>query len=722
MSKGGKQMDSRVASPETRLAAPRVSLRVILRATIIHEEQRTPSEDELDRVANSLTESSHLAGKALSIPALQPHLSHQNSSTAFALEQQLWAYLAGNKSRYWDLLNHGQLVDIGPFEAPLDESSSEIRVLKVSRHFKDGGDESETFKADLVRVSLDDDPAYLAISYAWGDPSIVGHFASHHKDKKRQIAYSRGVFDIINTILAWDTTLYLWIDALCINQEDLSERESQVAMMGKIFSQARQVVAFLGQADDMSTTAMDFMLLAANSIWAHRSPDHSFTISGIGRLVSEIGSRVEDTVSIKGLISRPWFHRCWVVQEVALGNDPVLICGKHALSLCALSTLLKSIILVFRYSAMCDLDQMYSHDFMTAILSLGSTAGIHVARQGQKGNEFQLPFLHSLATLSATFEASDPRDRIYALLGLNSAKRYRNALRPDYGIAVEDLYTNLAREILVQDGNINFLHSAGIVYRPSLSLPSWVPDWTSVPAHKIHHGDLLGPPAQIWGIKDSQTRFSFDPASPLVLNLYGDVVDSIKLIIRDPFPYYYSLGETFCLTLATAYVEAVMELIQTSQTKGQLVTLNKSPWKKPLLETLSASGAPWMDFWNYWAKVIDDKGTLKTAKATEAGFDAFIERINRWHRERRAVGMPSEEEDDFTGLFFLAVTGRRFFVSSEGHFGLATEGAQVGDFVCAFEGHRVPFVVRSVDVEDLSKGYRLVGEAVSRFLPFFFVN
>lgn len=708
---------SQEASPVAKPVAPRVAAQEITRTAIIYNEQRSPSEDELSSLANSSSESSRLADTGPLLPALQTYLTQPDCSTAFTLDQQLWTHLAGNNTRFWSNRKDRQDVEDRPLYAPLDEAKREIRVLKVSRPIQGCDDGGETFQADLVCVSLDDDPAYLAVSYVWGDRSIVGHFESHRGGHGKRVPYNKVVFDIINTILARGTTLHLWIDALCINQQDLNERASQVAMMGIVYSKARQVIAFIGEADEILITAMDLILLTANCIWAHGSLSGFATPSELASLLSEIGPADRDWESIKGLTSRPWFRRLWVVQEIALGKDPVVVCGNHLFPWGALTRFIDFTSTVRKFPVVLYSAAYSTIDaFLTAVECLPNAIGISDARQSQSNDRREMPFIFSLVSLNANFDSTDTRDRIYALLGLNTVKKYKDVFSPDYEIKVEDLYVKVAREMIVKEDNIRFLHFAGISYRRSLSLPSWVPDWTSLPKNLIQHMDLSGTLDQKGYTEIHQSRFSFDPSSPLVLTLYGRVNDSIALITRDPYPVLPApRGRRYYKTTAP-YMDAVMKLVHATHPESVGKPPHELPWLKQLMETLSATGSPLGDFFTQWHKeVVDDLGTVRTWTVTEVGFVEFLERLRRWSCDRYAVPEKSVEESDFGNTFVNAATGRRFYVSSAGHFGLTAGDARVGDYVCTFEGHRVPFIVRPVNEVDMSKGVYLVGEAVSTY-------
>lgn len=707
---------SQEASPVAKPVAPRVAAQEITRTAIIYNEQRSPSEDELSSLTNSSSESSRLADTGPLLPALQTYLTQPDCSTAFTLDQQLWTHLAGNNTRFWSNREDRQDVEDRPLYAPLDKARREIRVLKVSRPIQGGDGGGDTFQAELVRVSLDDDPAYLAISYVWGDPSIVGHFESHREGYGKRVPYNKVVFDIINTILARGATLYLWIDALCINQADLNERASQVAMMGVIYSQARQVIGFIGEADETIITAMNLILLTANCFSAQGSLGDPISALGLASLISEIAPSDRDWESIKGLTSRPWFRRLWVVQEIALGKDPVVVCGEHVFPWGAL-ILFIAFTHTLQLFPVLDIGADSTVDAIpTAVECLPNVAAISNARQGQSMDYPRMPFFYSLESLNANFDSTDPRDRIYALLGLDTAKKYRDVFRPDYGIKVEDLYVKVAREMIMKEDNIRFLHYAGISYQRSLSLPSWVPDWTSLPKSLIQHIDLSGRFLQKGYAEVHQPRFSFDPSSPSILTLYGRINDSISLIIRDPYPDLLPSPKRPHYETAAPYIDAVMRLVHATHPESVGKPPHELPWLKQLMETLSATGSPLGDFWTARHKeVVHDLGTVRTWTVTQVGFMEFLERLRRWSCDRYVVPEQSVEESDFGRLFLNAATGRRFYVSSAGHFGLAAGDARVGDYVCAFEGHRVPFVVRPVDEVDKSKGVYLVGEAVSTY-------
>jgi len=136
----------------------------------------------------------------------------------------------------------------------LDATIHEIRLLRLHP-----SNDDECVSCSLTRTSLQtgngDAQSFNALSYAWGDPNI--------KTRIRIDGFDAMVTTNLESALRRLRTyrpqvvqdLPLWVDALCINQQDLEERNQQVSMMGNIFRAAERVLVWLGESDDMSDLA-----------------------------------------------------------------------------------------------------------------------------------------------------------------------------------------------------------------------------------------------------------------------------------------------------------------------------------------------------------------------------------------------------------------------------------------------------------------------------------
>jgi hypothetical protein len=122
----------------------------------------------------------------------------------------------------------------------LDANVREIRLLKLEH-----GSLDDPIVGLVVHASLDAKPLYFALSYVWG-PTTLG----------RRITLGGHVFPVTDNLftalqflrrLHEKNDVLFWVDAICINQESIPERESQVALMGSIYSHARITVCWLGR-------------------------------------------------------------------------------------------------------------------------------------------------------------------------------------------------------------------------------------------------------------------------------------------------------------------------------------------------------------------------------------------------------------------------------------------------------------------------------------------
>ena len=170
-----------------------------------------------------------------------------------------------------------------------------IRLLRLLPYENDSSERTE-IRCELFEYTLQDPGKgthlYEALSYTWGG-----------SDKPRSISINKQNLAVTENLHAallrlQDRSLerILWIDAICINQENLKEQSQQVQLMAKIYSKATRVLVWLGETADNSDTALERMRIAAEN----ESPD----------------SLNDKTIrqAILALLQRPWFRRIWVSE------------------------------------------------------------------------------------------------------------------------------------------------------------------------------------------------------------------------------------------------------------------------------------------------------------------------------------------------------------------------------------------------------------------------
>ena len=139
------------------------------------------------------------------------------------------------------------------FYIPVDSSRRESRLI----HVNPSVNRSAAIECFLHTMSVDHPPHYKALSYVWGNFNDV-----------MSIRLNGEVFNVgVNLwhALSWlrhqNKSEVFWINTICINQNDIPERNAQVQIMGDIYEQADEVVIWLGEEADNSSLAFDLIHL-----------------------------------------------------------------------------------------------------------------------------------------------------------------------------------------------------------------------------------------------------------------------------------------------------------------------------------------------------------------------------------------------------------------------------------------------------------------------------
>lgn len=138
---------------------------------------------------------------------------------------------------------------------PLDTTSNQIRLLELLPSenpsiFTWGGYlPNDRIVCRLMVKNLDDSPSYEALSYTWGNAD----YTKSIRLEGHSVLIRTNLADALMSLRHPTQSRILWTDALCINQQDVRERNHQVGQMGKIYSQAAEVLVWLGDGDRMSS-------------------------------------------------------------------------------------------------------------------------------------------------------------------------------------------------------------------------------------------------------------------------------------------------------------------------------------------------------------------------------------------------------------------------------------------------------------------------------------
>lgn len=347
---------------------------------------------------------------------------------------------------------------------PLDLFTDEIRLLTLHP-----GHDGDGISCTLSHHNLMEDLKYEALSYAWGENvslcrinvdgitiSVTANLEAALHHLRYQLFPTPGQDKEIRPT----GDRVLWVDALCINQQDPSERGHQVRRMGKIFSSAWRVVAWLGEASHDSDTAMDFVRMIEQGL-------------GLFNEYGEPLSPKEKWLALHNLWARPYWGRVWIIQELAsamVKEKPVWIPRYHAEIGCGRKWLRLNI---FQNA------WNYLNKYLNQPLVRGKDEYVPVR------NLFTLLFEHAhrrlslsaLISLTYTANATDARDHFYAILGLAPESDQR-ALVPDYTKSLKDICGQFIKHIIEKENKLDILtfgHSS-----PGADLPTWAPNFESL--------------------------------------------------------------------------------------------------------------------------------------------------------------------------------------------------------------------------------------------------
>ena len=134
--------------------------------------------------------------------------------------------------------------------SPLEASRRQIRCLRLLENLSD----QDTIECELPVVSLLNSPTYHALSYTWGDPDVTQAVTVNG----REVQVTTTLFAALSTLKITEPELdLLWVDALCIDQNDFADKNQQLPVMPAIYGSAERTHVWLGDASEDSEAAFD---------------------------------------------------------------------------------------------------------------------------------------------------------------------------------------------------------------------------------------------------------------------------------------------------------------------------------------------------------------------------------------------------------------------------------------------------------------------------------
>lgn len=349
-----------------------------------------------------------------------------------------------------------------PSNASISTSNSKAKEIRLLTLLPPGESPDE-IRCTLSAVSLSDPPEYEALSYCWGDESIKQPISC---DQGR-VMVTENLFSALRTLRRSDTDgpRTLWIDALCIDQSDVAAKEDQIPLMPDIYRAARRVLIWLGSASDDSANAITFVEEIAKIEVSTQHDDYQRVL--IDNMKAR-GLNIMDPIwtALVATLARDWFGRAWIVQELAVARDAVVLCGDDE---CSWSTFQE---FVYK-TGLLMIPAVFNNKSLYQRL-----VQIHSMRESVQRGQTQKLF--QLLLEARQQKCKLPADKIFSLCGLaNDVGTGALDVRPKYDGDPAVLYHQVALKILRRDSCLDIL-SVPRVSQPSKvgKLPIWVPDWS----------------------------------------------------------------------------------------------------------------------------------------------------------------------------------------------------------------------------------------------------
>ncbi len=394
----------------------------------------------------------------------------------------------------------------------LNVQDKQIRLVSLA-----SGTGDDPIDCELFTTSLVSHPAYEALSHCAGDPKDC----SQIRLNGNPFNVFRSVYSALRQLRQPSRPREIWIDQICINQIDVRERNAQTSITKDIYKRATSTVVWLGPAGTHNSAAFDLLdefcatqkqgihevvraymtevqefgdrqgpevgefiqrydedsipgwLMQMIDILVSKDTLHPNMAQAMDWILTKSNdpSRTDTWNAINDIVSRPWWSHCWSVTEFLTSTNITFHCGERSIDWQNLD-LFTAAAIVTRVRKGPLEDNTILDDFIVSARNQFDL--FHTRRHQLKAGGTLLHYLNSTSNCSA----SDPRDKVYAMLGLIPDERTKDyGIEVDYSrdVTVADVFTAATKAIIFHDHVWPFTLIGPDSVRAGF--PSWVPSF-----------------------------------------------------------------------------------------------------------------------------------------------------------------------------------------------------------------------------------------------------
>jgi hypothetical protein len=467
--------------------------------------------------------------------------------------------------------------------------------------------------------------------------------------------------------------------------------------MGDIYANAHRTLVWLGHASEDSDLAMDFIPKINEAFKIIKdSPEVTEELLLKTLQVERASSTWE---ALGNLLSRPWFQRLWVIQEVALSATVYAVCGGRSLEWAIIGDMIENL---YRRR----LAHLIRYKPATKMLTQGGATLLGMQTIKKRQEDGTKGKLSAVLFEAMGFQATNAEDQIFGVFGLVRGSR---GLDVGYRDTVQDIYTKATLWSINEEQQYDILYLSGITHtRHVPNLPSWVPDFSldillnpfgiPAPGQAIHY--------QAGGVIAPGTSVRVDATDKCIV-LQGSILDSIQ-----DFGQVRIASHQEALDVThkpwREWILQALELGMAYREKAHTPHVPEDVWRTLIANTTHPTKDPaGPEYQNYFQAFqclyLDD------ASEKDLDWRHVHDKLDR----DPSIGREMKTHASCYLFAFLDATiGRRFCVTENGRVGLVPSGVAKGDKICIIRGARVPFVIREVvgTIRDGETVFVLVGD------------
>lgn len=346
-----------------------------------------------------------------------------------------------------------------------------IRLLTL-----ESGERENELRGRLDSATIRFAPAYEALSYAWEGSETPYNLATSDGIIPIPCCVWRALLDLRDN----NQRRTLWIDSVCIDQADRTEKAQQVLLMKDIFACAQRVLIYMGPQTPHTLLGL-WLLNTVLNVLQPFSKNARVRMSERDLLTLGLPPANDISwISLLSLAQHPWFRRIWTTQEFVVSKEARFVIGRMAF---APDFLLRALSMAVTTCMPQRASRLFARPrHLTFVMGLSNYI-LPLFKLQQKYRNGEREKVFELLRLHRHKEATEVRDKLFVLRNMARDGDHPSLL-PDYECDLADIFTRYATYILRNDPTLFLLHEAGISNQRDVScsnhlnfLPSWVPDW-----------------------------------------------------------------------------------------------------------------------------------------------------------------------------------------------------------------------------------------------------